>query len=308
MAKMNKFSIKDIETITGIKSHTIRIWEQRYNLLPTKRTETNIRYYDDDDLRFLLNISILNDHGIKISEIAKMDAIEIAKKVEEIAHVENNYSAHIQALTKHSLDLNEIEFKKALNACVKKIGFEQTILQVIYPFLHKVGILWQTGMINPAQEHFASNLIKQRLILAIDSLKYTENPNCKRFLLFLPENEHHEIALLFAYYIIKQHGHHVLYLGQNLAVTYVKEVIEAYKPDYIFSVLTNSMTSEDIQKSLQLFIQHFSKQKILLAGNAILQHNIESIENITGLVEVSDLLSFLNQVDNTFESKIDLMK
>ncbi len=304
MGRMNKFSIKDIETITGIKSHTIRIWEQRYNFLPAKRTETNIRYYDDEDLRFLLNVAILNDHGIKISEIAKLSNEEISEKVNELAHSENNYSVYIQQLSKHSLSLNELEFKKALNAAVKKIGFEQTVLHVIYPFLHKVGIMWQTGMINPAQEHFASNLIKQRLILAIDSIKQAPSNDAKKFLLFLPDNEYHEIALLFAYYIIKQHGHHILYLGQNLSVAYVKDVISAYQPDYIFSVLTNAMQPEELHKALQQYIQHFAKQKILLAGAAINQHNIDSLENIIALAEVSDLLSFLNQVDMTFESSL----
>jgi DNA-binding transcriptional MerR regulator len=202
---MNKFSIKDIETITGIKSHTIRVWEQRYNLLQTKRSDTNIRYYDDEDLKFLLNVSILNDSGIKISEIVKMTPIEMTQSVQKLSEVENNFTCHIQALVKNSLELNELEFKKSLIQSVKKIGFEQTIIQVIYPFLHKVGIMWQTGMINPAQEHFATNLIKQRLILAIDSVKSIEIESPKKFLLFLPENEYHEIALLFAYYVIKQH-------------------------------------------------------------------------------------------------------
>ena len=113
MVKMNKFSIKDIETITGIKSHTIRVWEQRYNLLHTKRSDTNIRYYDDEDLKFLLNVSILNDSGIKISEIVKMTSAEMAEKVEKLSEVENNFTCHIQSLVKNSLDLNELEFKKS---------------------------------------------------------------------------------------------------------------------------------------------------------------------------------------------------
>lgn len=301
---MNKFSIKDIETITGIKSHTIRIWEQRYNLLDTKRSDTNIRYYDDEDLKFLLNVSILNDSGIKISEIVKMSHHEMAQKVEQLSEVENNYTCHIQALVKNSLDLNEAEFKKAFSQAVKKIGFEQTVIQVIYPFLQKVGIMWQTGMINPAQEHFATNLIKQRLILAIDSVKPIETENAKKFLLFLPDNEYHEIALLFAYYIIKQHGHKVLYLGQSLSLSYVKEVIVSYHPDYIFSILTNSMNDSDLKHSVQSFANYFPDQTILLAGSAIREHKTDELVNIINLQDVADLLSFLNQIDMTYASTL----
>lgn len=302
MVKMNKFSIKDIETITGIKSHTIRVWEQRYNLLQTKRSDTNIRYYDDDDLKFLLNVSILNDSGIKISEIVKMTPAEMAEKVEKLSEVENNFTCHIQSLVKNSLELNETEFKKSLVQSVKKIGFEQTIIQVVYPFLHKVGIMWQTGMINPAQEHFATNLIKQRLILAIDSVKPIEIESPKRFLLFLPENEYHEIALLFAYYMIKQHGHKVLYLGQSLSLAYVNEVIESYRPDFIFSILTNSINNSDLHHSVQSFIDFFPNQTILLAGSAMKEYKIKETDNLVNLQDVADLLSFLNQVDMTYAS------
>lgn len=301
---MNKFSIKDIETITGIKSHTIRVWEQRYNLLQTKRTDTNIRYYDDDDLRFLLNVSILNDSGIKISEIVKMSSQEIAEKVESLSEVENNYTCHIQSLVKYSLELNEEEFKKSFNQAVKKIGFEQTMIQVTYPFLKKVGIMWQTGMINPAQEHFATNLIKQKLIVAIFSVKPFEIEGVKKFLLFLPENEYHEIALLFAYYIIKLHGHKVLYLGQSLSLNYVREVIDSYHPDYIFSILTNSMNHSDINDSVRSFVKSFPNQTILLAGNALKDHKLDDLTNVVNLQDVADLLSFLNQVDMTYANAL----
>lgn len=301
---MNKFSIKDIETITGIKSHTIRVWEQRYNLLQTKRTDTNIRYYDDDDLRFLLNVSILNDSGFKISEIVKMSPDDIASKVNSLVDIKNNYTCHIQSLVKNSLELNEYEFKKSFNQAVKKLGFEQTIIQVTYPFLKKVGIMWQTGMINPAQEHFATNLIKQKLIVAIDSLKPFETEGVKKFLLFLPENEYHEIALLFAYYTIKQHGHKVLYLGQSLSLNYVQEVMHSYQPDYIFSVLTNSINHSDIESIAQSFVKTFPNQTILLAGNALKDHKLDDLTNVVNLQDVADLLSFLNEVDMAYANAL----
>jgi DNA-binding transcriptional MerR regulator len=294
---MNKFSIKDIETITGIKSHTIRIWEQRYNFLDTKRTDTNIRFYSDDDLRLLLNVATLNDHGYKISEIAKMSTEEMSIKVQEIAHNESSYSIYIKSLTSHALNFNEKLFKKELSNCIKKIGLEQAVLQVIYPFLQNIGVLWQTGMMNPAQEHFASSLIKQRLIVAIDSLKVQELESPKKFLLFLPDGEFHEIALLFAYYIIKCHGHEVLYLGQSLTINYVKDVFTSYEPDYIFSVLTNSMQEEEAEKMLNLFESNFQNNQVILAGGRIQEMHSIKPKNIVFLSEVPNLLSFLNELN-----------
>lgn len=294
---MNKFSIKDIETITGIKSHTIRIWEQRFNFIQTKRTETNIRFYNDDDLRLFLNIATLNDNGYKISEIAKMSIDEMALKIQEITLHKSNYTCFIQGLSNHAISFNEKEFKKSLSSCIKKIGLEQTVMKVIYPFLQNIGILWQTGVINPAQEHFASSLIKQRLIVAIDGLKNFSIENPKKFLLFLPDGEFHEIALLFSYYILKSHGHEVLYLGQSLSINYVKDVLKAYQPDYIYSVLTNSMTEEDVHFTINLFNTHFPLNKVLLAGGKIHENDVEKCENISILKDVPDLLSFLNELN-----------
>lgn len=297
MLSMNKFSIKDIETITGIKSHTIRIWEQRYDFLNTKRTDTNIRYYNDDDLRLLLNVATLNDHGHKISEIAKMTPDEMTKKVQAISNHESSYTCHIKALTNQAISFNEKEFKKELSSCIKKIGLEQSVIQVIYPFLQNIGVLWQTGMINPAQEHFASSLIKQKLIVAIDSLKTNQIENRKKFLLFLPDGEFHEIALLFAYYLIKAHGHEVLYLGQSLSINYVKDVFKSYEPDYIFSVLTNSIAEDEVKNVLSTFSNNFPEHQVLLAGGRIQELNSFEYNNILLLNEIPSLLSFLNELN-----------
>ncbi len=294
---MNKFSIKDIETITGIKSHTIRIWEQRYDFLVTKRTDTNIRFYSDDDLRLLLNVATLNDHGYKISEIAKMSADEMSNKVHEISHNDSSYSCYIKTLTTQALSFNEKLFKKELSSCIKKVGLELAVLQVVYPFLQNIGVLWQTGMMNPAQEHFASSLIKQRLTVAIDSLKPQEIENPKKFLLFLPDGEYHEIALLFAYYIIKSHGHEVLYLGQSLTVSYVKDVFKSYQPDYIFSILTNSLQEEEADKMLNLFASNFPNNQVILAGGRIQGTDLIKFKNIVFLNEIPSLLSFLNELN-----------
>lgn len=299
---MNRFSIKDIETITGIKAHTLRIWEQRYSFLETKRSESNIRYYDEEDLKLLLNISILNENGFKISEIAKMCKEDLTDAVHALSKEACNYGCHVQTLCQCTIELNEKGFKKILNLSIKKIGLEQTVLQVIYPFFQKIGLMWQTGTLNPAQEHFASNLIKQKLIVSIDGLRA---PCCapgstKRFLLFLPEGEFHEISLLFAYYIIRSHGHDVLYLGQDLQIKYVKDVYMFYKPDFIFSILTNSLSEEELNKKADTFARTFEGTSVLLAGSGIAQHRINGKQGVSSFYEVSDLLAFMNELSHEF--------
>jgi DNA-binding transcriptional MerR regulator len=295
--RVNRFSIKDIETITGIKSHTLRIWEQRYDLLQTKRSDTNIRYYDDEDLKFLLNVAALIDVGHKISKVAKLSHEEMAETVAQLVKVEGNCSSHIQSITQATINLDEEAFEQAWKIARKKLGFEQAMLKVVYPFLTSLGIMWQTGAINPAQEHFATSLIKQHLIVAISEIKPIKNPDAKRFLLFLPEMEFHEIGLLFAHYLVKSHAHHVLYLGQNLNVHYVKEVCDAYKPDFIMSILTNNVQEEEIQRRIQNFITLFPENKVLITGNAVKGHNISEMENIIPLENVTDLLAFLSDLE-----------
>ena len=166
---MAYYSIRDLERLSGIKAHTIRIWEKRYGLLNPTRTDTNIRHYSDDDLKRILNVSILNRHGIKISHIASMDEREMADKVLIISRDTSDYDSLIENLVIYMVDMDQEKFEKLLSRSIMQIGFEDSILKIIYPFLEKIGILWQTGAINPAQEHFISHLVRQKIIVGIDS-------------------------------------------------------------------------------------------------------------------------------------------
>ncbi|MBZ0244289.1 MAG: MerR family transcriptional regulator, partial [Bacteroidales bacterium] len=213
---MSTYSIKDLERFTGIKAHTIRIWEKRYGIVDPSRTESNIRWYNDEDLKKLLNVSILNRHGYKISRIASLSRKQINQKIMEVVKPESDYLSQIESLVVSMIDLNEDRFNRVLNQSIIKIGFEETVFYVVYPFFEKIGLLWQTGTINPAQEHFISNLIRMKLFVAIDSLPAVTNPKAKKMVLFLPLWEMHEIGLLTYYYIAKKAGIKVFYLGQNL--------------------------------------------------------------------------------------------
>ena len=221
---MSTYSIKDLELLSGIKAHTLRIWEQRYQFILPKRTDTNIRYYDDDDLKLVLNIALLKDNGYKISKIAKMEGAKMREEVLRLTDKNLRYPDQINALTFAMIDLDEDRFEKIMASNILKLGFESTMINVIYPFLSKIGVLWQTGAINPAQEHFISNLIRQKLIVAIDGQFVNIHENSSKYLLYLPAGKLHELTLLFICYLIKARHQKVVYFGQSLPFEDLKSI------------------------------------------------------------------------------------
>ncbi|MEC8739660.1 MAG: MerR family transcriptional regulator, partial [Bacteroidota bacterium] len=211
---MARYFIKDIENISGIKAHTIRIWEQRYNLISPKRTETNLRFYNDEDVKLILNVSILKDAGYRISDIAALTQRDLMEKVNSVIDEVEGKESIIKSLVASTYDLNESEINKIISSHILKNGFESTVLNLIFPFLKKIGQLWMSNSLHPGLEHFATNIIKNKLQIASEG-KQIRNENSKKFLLFLPEGEHHEISLLFASYLLKANGHEVVYMGSN---------------------------------------------------------------------------------------------
>ncbi len=198
---MAVYSISDLEKLSGIKAHTIRVWEQRYDIIQPKRTKTNIRYYQDEDLKLLLNIALLNKNGIKISKIAKMTNKEIAEKVAAISEINFEYGTQLDALTISMIEMDEFKFDRIISTNIQQLGFERTMLEIIYPFLDKLSVLWLTGSINPVQENFMSYLIRQKLIVAINNLPLLQSKDTKKFIIYLPEGERQELSLLFMSYL-----------------------------------------------------------------------------------------------------------
>ena len=293
MKEVNRFSISDIADITGIKSATLRIWEQRYQIIHAKRSANNIRYYDDFDLRIFLNISCLIENGFKISKIAEMSDAQRAEIIQTLAIQQLNAPVVIQELIEQTLSLNEQSFKNTLQTCIKELGVLETMLQCVYPFLSRVGLLWQTGLIAPAQEHFASSLIKQRLIVAIDELPIPDSSIKNKFILFLPEGEFHEIALLLAQFMVRANGFQSLYLGQNLPIPYVQEVVASYDPNYIITILTNDLGTEYLTNLMQDMSSRFPAATILLAGSAVTTHSPKPMNNCVPLCAIDDLHAFI---------------
>ena len=287
---MSNYSIKDLEQLSGIKAHTLRIWEQRYNIISPKRTDTNIRTYDDRDLKLVLNISLLKDHGYKISEISKLSMEEMYCEVIKISDRQLNYPDQIHALTISMVDLDEERFEKIISTNILQFGFEDTMIHIIYPFLNRIGTLWVTGSVGPAQEHFITNLIRQKLIVAIDGQVSKQRPNGKKYLLYLPEGESHEISLLFANYIIRARYNKVIYLGQNLPFSELVFAYNIHRPDFIFTSLTSSPSNHEVQPYVNRLIKAFSDSHLLLTGYQVVGQDIDLPENATVINQIEDLI------------------
>lgn len=235
---MGQFSISDLEQLSGIKAHTIRIWEQRYGILRPVRTATNIRTYCDDDLRRLLNVATLCGQGYRISKIAQLSEEELCHAVISCNDGVHDYCQHVNGLLAAMLDMNEPQLSYLLNQAIKQMGFEAAVMHVVYPFLQRIGVMWQAGSVNPAQEHLVTNLVRQKMMAAIDVLASVQPTAAHRWVLFLPEGEMHELALLFMNHALRARGHHVLYLGQNLPIKELQAVCATYRPYALCTVMT----------------------------------------------------------------------
>ena len=295
---LSSYTIKDVENITGVKAHTLRIWEQRYNFLTTKRTTTNIRYYDDADLRKLLNISLLNNHGYKISKIAEMSDTDIKGLCHEITVNSITENHDIEALTNAMLSFDEHEFNKVFSNSILRKGLQKTMVELVFPFLEKCGILWIVGEIQPAHEHFVSNLIRQKLHVGIENLGGNYLPNSKKFMLFVPTGENHDIGLLFANFMLRSSGQKVIYLGTSLPFEDLSKISSLHKPDYIFSVITALNSKVKIQHFVDTLSEHFSDSQILLSGNQILSkkdllvpHNVKLLRSPNDFEKLLDRIS-----------------
>jgi DNA-binding transcriptional MerR regulator len=288
---MSSYSIRDLEQLSGIKAHTLRIWEQRYNILAPKRTDTNIRLYDDQDLKLVLNISLLKEHGYKISEISKMTSDEMNTEVISISDQKLNYPDQIHALTISMIDLDEERFEKIISTNILQFGFENTMIHIIYPFMSRIGTLWVTGSIGPAQEHFITNLIRQKVIVAIDGQVVKQTPKSKKYLLFLPEGELHEMGLLFANYMIRARNNKVVYLGQSLPFNEIEFAYNLHQPDYIFTAITSVPSSSDVQPYVDKLAANFPDSTILLTGYQIVGQDIQAAENVTIINKIEDLMA-----------------
>ncbi|NVO84192.1 MerR family transcriptional regulator [Hymenobacter terrestris] len=263
---MGYFSISDLEQLSGVKAHTIRVWEQRYGILQPARTATNIRTYCEDDLRRLLNVATLCDRGYRISKVASLSEEDLSTAVLAGNDAAHNYCQRVNALLAAMLAMDECQLVYLLDQAIQQLGLEEAILRVAYPFLQRIGIMWQAGTVNPAQEHLITNLLRQKMLAGTDALPPVSPASARRWVLFLPEREMHELALLFMNYVLRARQHHVLYLGQNLPAAELQAVCVSYQPHALLTVMTAVPERDEVGNFVQQLRSYCPGTELYLYG------------------------------------------
>lgn len=283
------YQISDLARLSGIKAHTIRIWEKRYGLIVPFRTDTNIRYYDDAQLKRLLNVASLVDHGHKISHVAAMSEVEVKSAMMETTP--QDQQDYVRELIRAMIDFDEPSFGKVLEAVMHALRPEEGITGVVYPFLEKVGMLWRIDDARPVQEHFASGMIRRKLIAMIDRLPLSQNG--KTFLLFLPDGEWHEIGLLVAEFMLRNYGAKVINLGQSVPFEDISFMLHKINPDRVFTILTHD-SSEKIMEAVDAVVRKKKgSMRLLVAGSPSRVDYLKDRKYCSILKEPKEILMFL---------------
>lgn len=264
---MNIFSIRDIEHLSGIKAHTLRIWEQRYNLINPKRKESRHRFYDNEDLKYILRIAYLYKLGYKISLISSLGEDEIKKLALESRPGNDDYGIYVNQLTEASIDFDASRFERALRGILQHLSFENAVMKVFFPVLNRMGLLWLTGNVIPAQEHFASNMIINKLFRALDELEQVEwRQGEPRILLFTPAGEFHEIPILFMQYLIKRNGIAHLCIGKNTGLDILKLICDRQHVTHLYFHVITTLPRCSPQDYLAKLSALFPDKHIVCAG------------------------------------------
>ncbi len=275
---MATYSIKELSLLSGIKAHTIRIWEKRYNMFSPDRTDTNIRRYSDDALRLSLNIVLLQNMGFKISRIAKLNSDEISDMVSKGSHYASPTPVP-ESLFMHALNLDQEQFSLIIQNTIAEKGIEWTFENMIVPFQKRIGLLWQAGTISPAQEHFSSNILRNVLIASSLQLKPLKQRS-ENILFFLPEGELHELGLLYFNYIARKEGFQTVYLGQNVPTNDVLEVAEKQNVTHLFTSITLAMFNDTLSDLFKHLSNKLNGIPILATGHLIQASNMKMPSNV----------------------------
>ena len=293
---MSTYSMAQVEALSGIKAHTLRIWERRYNFLNPSRTETNIRFFSDLQLIQLVNFGILLRNGHKISKVEKMSQDQIHELVDQILslskdNVDQKGKEDIQSLTLAMLSMDEMKFNEIFKAHIIRKGLLGTVRDLIYPFLHHIGILWNTQKTMPAQEHFISCLIRKKIISAIDMIPHPP-VQAKKIIFFLLEDEHHEIGILLASFIAAERGYKVYYLGQNVPSENIHQVLSITGADFIMSMFVAPKPDKSLIQIKNIL--KTTKVPFLISGNVENFAALLDNERLIYLKKPESLIDFLN--------------
>ncbi|MBC6992717.1 MerR family transcriptional regulator [Neolewinella lacunae] len=293
---MAVYSISDLEKLTGIKAATLRAWEQRYEIITPKRTDTNIRYYLDEDLRQLLNVALLNKNGMRISKIASLSRDERAEKVASISSINVSPDTQLDALTLSTVEMDEFKFSHIIDKNIHQRGFEETLLEVVYPFLDKLGLLYFTGSINPVQEAFISNLIRRKIIAATDALPPQRQKRSPVFCLYLPDGERQELSLLFINYLLRKRRFSTIYLGADVGVADLADATRCTTIDYLFTIFSNAFIHEPVEQHVKSVLHNCPDATLLLTGYQATLHDFGDNSRVRVVSGLEEMLLFVQRL------------
>ncbi len=292
---MSTYSIKDLETLSGIKAHTIRIWEQRYRLIEPKRTATNIRYYTDEDLKFVLNIALLNKNGLRISQIAKMSKEQLLARVESVSRDNPENGTQLQALTMAMMALDAQQLEQILQQQTQSLGFENCLLELVIPFLEKLSLLWITGAISNVHEQFVHNILRRKILSAIDQLPLPQ-AGAHSCMLYMMEGEEMELVLLLAKYFMRRRGIRTIYLGMRIHVQDLLIAHKLHKPNMVFTSISEVHPKLSLGQYAQELSEEFRDSQILLTGYQIVSATtLPDLQNVRVLEDFWDIVEFLDE-------------
>jgi DNA-binding transcriptional MerR regulator len=296
-----RYSISDLEQLSGVKAHTIRIWEQRYNLLAPSRTTTNIRTYGEADLRRLLNVAALCARGQRISQVVRLSEEECQTAALSLCNeVQPADFARLNAMLGATLDLDEPRLHRLFDEAIGQLGPEDALLRLGYPLLQRLGVSWKEGSLSVAQERLVAQLLRQELMASADALPLIplSQADAPRWLLFLPEGEWHELALLFMNYALRARGQQVLYLGPNLPLPDVVAAARTFQPTVLATVLTMAPARGQVSSYADELRKQCPEATVLLFGTLAVQAKKlpEGCLPMACLHEFRDLIPVINQV------------
>lgn len=296
---MTNYSIRDLEKLSGIKAHTIRIWEQRYHIIEPKRSTTNIRFYTDEDLQYLLNVAFLNRNGLRISKISKMNRIDISKKVTSISQDTLENSNQLQSLTMAMIELNEDKFEQILKTVIEKEGFDQALGGIILPFLEKMSLLWLTGSISAANEQFINHLIRQKIAVYCERLPQpiaAEAALKPKVILFEPFADEQELMLNLVNYLFRSKGCKTMYLGKGINLKNLSAAYNVFNPNCLYVMLSEGNSKNNPQEFLNKLGTEYPDIQIIVSSKAVLKTHLLP-DNVVVLENFGQFLEFIEEIE-----------
>ncbi len=305
---MAVYSITDVEKLTGIRAHTLRAWEHRYDIVVARRSENNVRYYLEEDLRELYNVALLNRNGYRISRIASMSSEDRAVEVASISSLNISPDTRLDALSHSTLEMNAEKFGLIVDMNIEQRGFEETMMEVVYPFLDKLGVLYFTGSVTAVQESFVGSLIRQKILAATDRLSAGITDCLPSFTLFLPEDERQELSMLFLQYLLKSRGFPVLYLGGDISPSDLGDACRIAHTDYLFTILSSTYVARPVENLVKEVLRCCPDTQFLLSGYQATLHDLSGIERVIPVNGLREVLAFVDGLSKPVDQNIAVAK